>query len=43
LLEQVGSIEFLGAQVRVEKEAEFERTLGYESLRLRLLPRQSGC
>lgn len=39
LLSQVESLEVLSAKARVEREAAFERTLGYESLHLRLLPR----
>ena len=36
--ERVGRLEVLGATERVEHEAKFDRTLGYESLTLRVVP-----
>lgn len=38
-VEMVGSLEIVSAEERVEKEHSYERTLGYESLVLRIRPR----
>ena len=38
-VETVGSLEIVSAEERVEKEHSYERTLGYESLVLRIRPR----
>jgi len=37
--ERVASIEILSQEERVEREAKFDRVLGYESLRVRMIPR----
>lgn len=38
-VDHVGSIQVIEAQDRIEHEAEYQRRLGYEVLRLRLIPR----
>jgi len=39
LAERVGSIEVLGAEERIEREAKYERIVGYDTLTVRLRPR----
>lgn len=41
-VEQVGRVEVLQAEERVERESRYQRVMGYETLRVRLMPRAAS-